>query len=86
MDGEWLIQYTESYANEDAAHTALIALRKQVDYHGGRVCPPGPGKPWRVQAFFDDVPPTAVGPNWLPDGLRRVYVPRSVRANLGLPT
>lgn len=74
------LQFVETAASEAEALTMFQWLALQVDFCGGRVLPPGGGKPWRVQAFFDDVP----GVGWFPDGVRRVMVMDSQRRAVGL--
>lgn len=80
MDATHMIQYMEDAKHEVGAHDMFEFLRMQIDFLGGRILPPGPGKPhWRVQAFFQD---SADEP--LPDGCRRVLVLPSQRRALGL--
>lgn len=74
------IQYVETMTSRATAESALGWLGTQVDYMGGRVLEPGPGKPWRVQAFFDAA---GVSAGWLPDGCRLVTVPDGQRKALG---
>lgn len=79
---ETAIQCLEEFGSESDAREALAAFSDQHGYLGGRVLPPGPGKPrWRMQAFVTDDGPRD---GWLPDGCRRVTVPPGQRAALGL--
>lgn len=79
---EWMVQVTETYPNENDAREAFSAVADQDGYRGGRVMEPNAVEPrWKVQAFFQDEPEAA---GWLPDGMRRVMVPDSVRARVGV--
>jgi len=67
------IQYVDTTKTEADAERMFAFLRTQVDYRGGRILPPVPGRPdWKVQAFFEDVD---VDEKLLPDGCRRVFTP-----------
>jgi hypothetical protein len=69
-----VIQYVNTAKSESDAERMFSFLRHQVDYRGGRILPPSPGRPeWKVQAFFEDV---NVDERLLPDGCRRVLAPR----------
>ena len=80
-----LLQYVEEAPDERIAQEYFAFLQGQEGYLGGRLLPPGPGKPlWRVQVFFLDDDPSV--PNELfPDGVRRVTIPPSLRKRMGLP-
>jgi len=67
------IQVVETAHSWDEAYEMLRGLATQDGYLGGRVLPPGPGKPWRVQGFVVDEPHAC--DMWLPDGCRRVMMP-----------
>ena len=76
---DWAIQYIDESKGQAEAEQALAACQVQVDYLGGRVLAPGPGKPnWRAQVFFEDAPDA----QWLPDGCRRVLLPLSLARTL----
>lgn len=79
----WAIQMVENFNDDEGfARQALTALAEQDGYLGGRVLPSSPEKPgYKVQAFFQDEPEVD---GWLPDGMRRVWVPRGLAATLGM--
>lgn len=75
----WALQWIAVESTEAAARQALAAMTLQDGFLGGRVVPPGSGKPgWKAQAFFEDVPMTQ-----MPEGMRRVIVPANLRGVLG---
>jgi hypothetical protein len=76
------IQFVENASDEAEARVMLAHLKTQVCYIGGRVLPPGPGKPWRVQSFHDSAGVEAGA--WLPDGCRLVILPPGFRRALGI--
>lgn len=78
----WAFQVMEEARDEDEAQAVLAGLAEQDGYMGGRVLPPGPGKPWRVQAFMEDDP--SVPEHLLPEGVRRVLIPPGQVRSLGL--
>lgn len=88
--GEWLIQLTEDFFGfgdgpEEKARAAFSEMTRQAGYRGGRVLPPAASRPsWRLQVFFRDEPEAAEGAKFLPDGLRRVWVPASQASRLGI--
>ena len=71
------IQAVDPVRDADEAADILAAMAGQHGYLGGRILPASPTTPrWRVQTFWaddDDGDPTG---GWLPDGMRRVIVPR----------
>ena len=71
-----VIQVMEQATSWDEAYAMLRGLAAQLGYLGGRVLPPGLGEPWRVQVLVEDCP--HAGDMWLPDGCRRVLVPRGL--------
>lgn len=79
----WAIQVVEPARDELDAQQMLEGLTVQDGFLGGRVLPPGVGKPdWRVQGFFQDEPEAVEGP--LPDGMQRVVIPPGQARRLGL--
>lgn len=81
---ERLIQYVETFGAYNAAAAALEGLSQQDGYRGGRVHGGGLSEPYRLQVFFEDEPPASYEEGWLPDGCRRVQVPRSLWSRLGI--
>lgn len=80
-DGEWMTQYTDTARSEAEAHEMLMGQLGQHGSRGGRVLVPSPSKPgWRIQAFHEDA---GAGVH-LPDGNRRVWVPRSQFTLMGI--
>lgn len=75
------IQSMTDCSNEQEAQEILKGLEIQQGYLASRILPPAPGKPWRVQAFFED---EEIENSWLPDGLRRVIIPQSMALRFGL--
>lgn len=75
-----VLQLIDDFRHADAATEALSALMEQDGYLGGRILLPSLGRlTWRVQAFFEDEPDTDGSPgDWFPDGLCRVFLPRSL--------
>lgn len=80
--GSWYLQVVESARTLVEAEEMLAAQAEQEGYVGGRALPAGGGKPARMQAFFDD-DGTMKG-SWLPDGVRRVFVPAGMGRALGI--
>ncbi len=73
------IQYTEAMDTEQEAREALAFWSTQVDYRCGRVLRAVGGAKPMLQAFFED------SPEWdgfLPDGCRRVALPKSLENTL----
>lgn len=75
-----VLQLIDDFRYQDDATRALSALTKQDGYLGGRILLPSLGRlTWRLQAFFEDEPGTDRFPgDWFPDGLCRVFLPRSL--------
>ena len=80
------IQLIDECRDEQQAREVLSFCVIQVDYLAGRVLAPSAGKPsWRVQALFEDAP-DCPDSFLLPDGCRRVFVPRGfLGLNEGTP-
>ena len=68
-----MLECVTPFATEAAAVAALPGVAAQDGCVGARVLASGSGKPWRLQAFFDDAPGVA-----LPDGVHRRSVPDSL--------
>jgi hypothetical protein len=72
-------QVIETADTVEIAGLILAGLLGQEGCLGGRILMPGPGKPTiRVQAFFPEMSGD------LPDGMRRVFIPASIRAAMGI--
>lgn len=79
------LQLTEDFQTAMEAREALDTLRTQAGCLGGRILQPGPTRcSWGIQAFFQDEGISDINGQWLPDGLRRVVIPDSIRERLGI--
>jgi len=74
----YYIQLIERTKTEAQAQEMLEGLRLQIDLKAGRVYYSSKDSCWQLQAFFTDS-----DAGWLPDGLRRVFVPQGQRRALG---
>ncbi len=78
------IQIYEACETEDEARLIHEAQSQQEGYLGGRVLPPGAGKPgWKSQTFHDATGLSNDG--WLPDGCRIVLVPNQLCLECSIP-
>jgi hypothetical protein len=76
------VQLTDTFASEAAACQCLSALALQDGHLGGRVLAPSSTRPgWLVQGFMD-ADGVEQG-DWLPDGMRFVYVPDALARECG---
>lgn len=76
------VQIIEVARDLPEAQAMLDALSTQDGFLGGRILLPSPCKPSiRVQGFQECSEPR---PEWLPDGMRFVFIPPSQFAALGI--
>lgn len=72
------IQVTDTYTSEAEAIQAMEFQKIQEGYLGGRVLPPTASRDgWKMQSFHSW---ENAAPEWLPEGMKFVYVPQGVRA------
>lgn len=81
-DDGWFLQVVEVARDLAEAEEMLAAQAEQEGFCGGRALPAGGGKPARMQAFFED--DGSMKGSWLPDGVRRVFVPAGIRRAVGI--
>lgn len=74
------LQYTDTFRSEADAQAALEAQLEQVDSLGGRVT--HRDGTWGIQVFSHADPD--VDANWMPDGVRKVLVPRNQMKKFGI--
>jgi hypothetical protein len=79
----WAIQISETARHKREAREMLRALRRQRGFKGGRIYSkkrPLGVRQWQVQGFMQDEPEAKL---WLPEGMRRVFVPPGIAKRVG---
>ena len=74
-----VIQILSLTDSHEDAQQMYIAQQKQDGFLGGRILLPSEINPrFRVQTFHDDCDKDALMNDWLPDGMRRVFISESL--------